>query len=155
MSEKQVNRLSASLAESHTALLQLLEAIDWELIIYSDPVWQVRDVIWHIAVWDRQVTQSIEAFQFGGQYAIPDFDEDKFNTASIEDSRRLSKEQILKASQQARQQFIAKVERFTEDQLESEFLYPWGDESGNVIQLVEYMVEHDEEHRREITSAAA
>jgi uncharacterized damage-inducible protein DinB len=155
MSEKQVNRLSASLAESHAALLELLEAIDWELVIYSDPVWQVRDVIWHIAVWDRQVTQSIEAFQFGGQYAIPDFDEDKFNTASIEDSRRLSTEQILKASRQARKQFIALVQGFNEDQLESEFLYPWGDESGNVIQLVEYMVEHDEEHRREITSAAA
>jgi len=148
------SKIAAKLAQSYADIQALLDQVDLELVVYENPVWQVRDVIWHLSVWDRQVTQSIEAFQSGGQYAIPDFDEINFNKVSIEESRQLTGEQVEEESRQARRRFIAAVERFSEGQLESDFLYPWGDESGNVIQLVDYMVEHDEEHRQEIISAA-
>jgi len=153
MSNQQISELSALLSESHTRTHQLFNKVDPELIIYADPDWRVLDVIWHIAVWDRQVTRSIEAFQAGGEYAIPDFDEQSFNQATVQECQELSQEQVIKGSNQARQGFISAVERFNADQLEVEFLYPWGDEMGNIIQLVNYMVEHDEEHRQEINSS--
>jgi uncharacterized damage-inducible protein DinB len=148
------SKIAEKLAQSYAATQSLLDQADLEMVVYENPVWRVRDVIWHLAVWDRQVTQSIEAFQSGGQYAIPEFDEINFNMDLIEESRQLTGEQVVEESQQARRQFIAVVERFSEDQLEADFLYPWGDESGNVTQLVDYMVEHDEEHRQEIIGAA-
>jgi hypothetical protein len=124
-------------------------------VVFEDPEWQVRDIIWHLAAWDRQVAQSIEAFEFGGQYSIPDFDEDRFNEAAIKEGRELSLDQVLKESLRARKEFQRVVERFPGDQLETAFLYPWGGESGDITKLVNYMVEHDAEHRAEISSAAA
>jgi hypothetical protein len=154
MSIEEISNLSASLAESHASTQKLLDKIDLELQIYSDPVWKARDVIWHIAVWDRQVTQSIKAFQNGGKYSIPDHDENKFNAITVKEGRELPVEQVLKGSNQARQEFQRVVERFSPDQLDAELLYPWGDESGDIVQLVNYMLEHDEEHRQEIAAAS-
>lgn len=153
MSNQELSNLSALLVESHASTQKLMETVDLELEIYSDPVWRARDVLWHIAVWDRQVTQSIEAFEFGGQYFIPDFDEHEFNSASINEGRELSLEQVLKGANQARRQFQRAVERFPAEQVDADLLYPWGDESGDIAQLVNYMVDHDEEHRQEILSA--
>ena len=105
MSNQQASDLSDLLAESHAATQKLLETIDLDLQIYTDPVWRARDVIWHIAVWDRQVTRSIEAYQFGGKYSIPDFDEHEFNAAALKEGREISIEQVMKGSNQARQEF--------------------------------------------------
>ena len=154
MSNQQASDLSDLLAESHAATQKLLETIDLDLQIYTDPVWRARDVIWHIAVWDRQVTRSIEAYQFGGKYSIPDFDEHEFNAAALKEGREISIEQVMKGSNQARQEFHRVVERLSPDKFDAELLYPWGDESGDIIQLVKYMVDHDEEHRQEIIAAA-
>jgi hypothetical protein len=153
MSNQELSNLSELLVESHVSTLKLLETVDLELEIYTDPVWRARDVLWHIAAWDRQVIQSIEAFEFGGQYSIPDFDEHEFNSAAIKEGRELSLEQVLKGANQARRQFQRVVERFPADQVNAELLYPWGDESGDIVQLVNYMLDHDEEHRQEILSA--
>ena len=120
MSNQELLNLSALLVESHASTQKLIETVDLELEIYTDPVWRARDVLWHIAVWDRQVTQSIEAFEFGGQYSIPDFDEHEFNSASINEGRELSLEQVLKGSNQARRQFQQAVERFPAEQVDAE-----------------------------------
>lgn len=154
MSSLELSNLSAILGESHASTLKLLETVDLELEIYTDPVWRARDVLWHIAVWDREVSQSIEAFEFGGQYSIPEFTEHEFNSATIKEGRELSLEQVLKGANQARQQFQRVVELFPADQVDAELLYPWGDERGDIARLVNYMVEHDEEHRQEIRAAA-
>jgi hypothetical protein len=154
MSSTQISDLVGLLSQSYASTQALLDAVDLEIVVYENPDWRVRDVVWHLAVWDRQVAQSIEAFQIGGKYAIPDFDEHKFNEASVKEGRDLSPEQVLKGSNQARQKFQRAVEQFSSDQIEAEVLYPWGDESGDIDKLVNYMVEHDEEHRHEIRTAA-
>jgi hypothetical protein len=154
MSNSTKSDLLDLLAQSFSATQALLDEVDLETVVYENPDWRVQDVIWHLAVWDRQVAQSIEAFHFGDKYAIPDFDEQKFNVASVKEGRDLSPEQVLKGSNQARQKFQRAVEQFSSDQIEAELLYPWGDESGDIATLVNYMVEHDEEHRQEIRTAA-
>jgi hypothetical protein len=57
---------------------------------------------------------------------------------------------LLEDCDLARQGFKAAVQEFPVGYYSSEFLYPWGDESGDITTLVDYMVEHDEEHRDEI-----
>ena len=39
------------------------------------------------------------------------------------------------------------------DQFPGDLLYPWGDERGSIAELVEFIVEHDAEHRDEIVKA--
>ena len=51
--------LVKSLLTSHSNTQNTIKGIDLEIIVYEDPPWQLRDVLWHIAVWDRQVTKSL------------------------------------------------------------------------------------------------
>lgn len=153
MTDQDVSRLSDLLAESYASTISIVESIGYDMPIYDEPLWRARDVIWHLAVWDRQVTRSIEAFLADGQYSIPDFDEHAFNDASLEEGRQLSLDQLLEGAAKARKNFQEAVERFSPHQLQAEFLYPWGDETGDIDKIVHYMVDHDEEHRQELTGA--
>ena len=150
----QKTNLIKKLTESHAATQGILENVDLELLVYPEPAWQVRDILWHIAVWDRQVAKSIQAFLSGGEYGIPNFDENLFNDASLLEGRKLTPDQLLSECDRARSEFQLAVVRVPDDLLRTEFLYPWGDESGDVAQVVKHMIEHDEEHRSEIIAVA-
>ena len=146
-------QLINSLTQSFINMQSTLKGIDLDLIIYEESSWQVRDILWHLAVWDRQVTKSIHAFIEDGEYAISNFDEDEFNQKSYLEGQRLTVNQILEEYDQARKGFKDAVQDFPTEKYSSEFLYPWGDENGDITTLVNDMVEHDEEHREEIKSA--
>lgn len=143
------------LSESHTANLSSLEGNVMEVPVHADSDWQIRDIIWHIAVWDRQVTKSIRAFTAGGEYAIPAHNEDEFNERAFQEGRKLTEEQVIEEYEQARGDFKASVQELPQEKFSEDLLYPWGDERGDISQLVEYMVEHDAEHRDEIAAALA
>ncbi len=143
------------LSESHTANLSALEGNVMEVPVHADSDWQIKDIIWHIAVWDRQVTKSIQAFSDGGEYALPAFNENEFNERAFQEGRKLTEEQIIEGYEQARADFKASVQELPQEKYSEDLLYPWGDERGDVSQLVEYMVEHDAEHRDEIAAALA
>jgi len=143
------------LSESHTANLSSLEGNVMEVPVHADSDWQIRDIIWHIAVWDRQVTKSIQAFSDGDEYALPAFNENDFNERAFQEGRKLTEEQILEGYEQARADFKASVQDLPQEKYSEDLLYPWGDERGVVSRLVEYMVEHDAEHRDEIATALA
>ena len=152
MSSTNIPDLVNQLTQSYAATQALIDKLDLNLVVYADPEWQVRDVVWHLAVWDRQSAKSIQAFVDGSKYAIPNFEEDNFNTSALLEGRSLTSEQLRRQCQQAREEFKQAVAQVPAGEESSEFMYPWGDESGDVAQLVSYMVEHDEEHRQEINS---
>lgn len=142
-----------SLAGSHSKMQNIIEGIDLETTVYEDTDWQIRDILWHIAVWDRQVAKSINAFKDGSEYSIPDFDENEFNQTAYLDGTKLTEALLLDECKRARQDFEEAVKNFPADKYSSQFLYPWGDERGSIATLVADMVEHDEEHREEIKAA--
>ena len=148
-------RLLDLLSESHTANMSSLEGNVMEVPVHADSDWQIRDIIWHIAVWDRQVTKSIRAFKDGGEYAILALNEDDFNERAFQEGRKLTEEQVIEGYEQGRADFKASVQELPQEKYSEDLLYPWGDERGDVSQLVEYMVEHDAEHRDEIAAALA
>ena len=143
------------LSESHTANLSSLEGNVMEVPVHANSDWQIRDIIWHIAVWDRQVTKSIHALTDGDEYVIPAFIEDDFNERAFQEGRKLTDEQIIEGYERGRADFKASVQELPQEKYSEDLLYPWGDERGDVSQLVEYMVEHDTEHRDEIAAALA
>ncbi len=143
------------LTSSHTATQNAIEGVDLEIVVYENPSWQIRDIIWHLAAWDRQVTKSIRAFIEGDEYAIPEFDEDAFNREAIIEGRKLSSDQVLIEWHQARTGFKDAIQELPIEKHTLDLLYPWGDERGDIELLVTYMVKHDAEHRTEIASVLA
>ncbi len=65
----------------------------------------------------------------------------------------MTTQQVFEEWEQARQDFIEAVEEIPLDLFPGDVLYPWGDECGTIAYLVEFMVEHDVEHRHEILKA--
>jgi hypothetical protein len=142
------------LSDSHTATQATIEGLDPEWPVYEDTGWRIRDIIGHIATWDRQVTQSLRAYRMGVEYSIPNLEEDDFNEGAVAEQRTLTAEQVYTDWEAARQDFIASVGEIPDDLFPGDLLYPWGDERGDIAQLVRYMTDHDQEHRQEIREAA-
>jgi hypothetical protein len=143
------------LSESQTITLAALQGIDPETLIYAQSDWTIRDIVGHLATWDRQVTKSIRAYREGSEYAIPDLGEGEvdFNQQAVMKQRKLTVQQVLADWDLARADFKAAVEEIPLELFPGDLLYPWGDERGDIAKLVRYMVEHDTEHRDEIVKA--
>ncbi|MFC1996280.1 DinB family protein [Chloroflexota bacterium] len=152
---KDKNYLVDRLTETHSAIRTVLKGIDLELLVYSDTDWRVREILGHIATWDREATKSLQAFNRGTEYFIPDIngEETDFNQQAVSEQRKLSTPQIVAKWDQAREDFKTAIREIPTDQFPGDLLYPWGNERGSIAQLVEYMIEHDEEHRDEILKA--
>ena len=149
------NYLLERLTETHSAIQEILKGIDLEMRVYTDSDWRIRDILGHIATWDREVTKSLMAFLAGTEYAIPDLDGDetKFNQQAVLEQRQLSTQQIYAEWEQARGDFKHALSQIPLDQFPGDLLYPWGNERGNIAKLIEFMIEHDHEHRDEIVKA--
>ena len=50
-------RLIDLLTATHSATIKLLEGVDLETRIYTESGWRIRDILGHIAGWDRQATK--------------------------------------------------------------------------------------------------
>ena len=153
MTKAEKNELLERLAGSNAAIRKIIADRDMEIQVYSDPDWQIRDILGHIATWDREVTKSLRAFTAGGEYCIPDLDEDSFNEQAVLEQRKLSTQQIFLEWEQAREDFNKAIQEIPDQLFPGELLYPWGDERGDIPELVEFMIKHDDEHREEIDRA--
>jgi uncharacterized damage-inducible protein DinB len=153
MSNREQKKLTDLLKESHSATHALVEGVDPEIRVYKEQDWRIRDILGHIATWDREVTKSLNAFRLGEEYFIPDLEEDEFNERAVLERKKLTYQQVLMEWEEAREDFIEAIQRIPLDQFQGNLLYPWGDERGSIQELVAYMVEHDEEHRDEMKEA--
>jgi hypothetical protein len=153
MSLEDKQRLLELLTRTHSATRATLEGIDLEMPVYPDSGWRIRDIIGHIATWDRQVAKSLRAFRVGNEYAIPDLDETAFNEQDVLKQQELTTQQVFEEWEQAREDLKEAVKGIPLDQFPGDLLYPWGDERGTIAHLVEMMAEHDVEHRDEIVKA--
>ena len=146
-----INRLM----ETHHEIQKIIEKIDLDIPVYDDPEWQVRDVIGHIATWDREMIKTLQAFMDEKEYFIPGIEEDEsdFNEIAVEEQRKLSTLQSLDEWNAARKKLLAVIQDIPDDRYPGDFVFPWGDERGSVRILLDYFIEHDEEHRDEIINA--
>ena len=140
------------LIETHSAIRGILKGIDLEMRVYTDPDWRIRDILGHITTWDREVIKSLRAFLAGTEYVIPGLDEYEtdFNQQAVLGQRELSTQQIYTEWEQSRADFKDALSEIPLNQFPGDLLFPWGNERGSIAQLIEYMIDHDEEHRDEI-----
>ena len=53
MTIEQKKNIIKRLAETHHALEKTIEGLNLELVIHTDTGWRIRDILGHIATWDR------------------------------------------------------------------------------------------------------
>lgn len=159
MAVKDKNYLLDLLTETHSAVQATVVEIDAEMPVYKDTDtgtdWRVRDIVGHIATWDREVTRSLRAYQAGTEYLTPDLDEeeDDFNQQAVLQQRKLTTQQLYAEWEEAHKEFQEAVRELPDDLFPGDLLYPWGDERGTIAFLVEYMTNHRVEHKDEIVQA--
>jgi len=59
MSAKEKKRLIDSLTEAHLSLRTELDGVDLEMPAYKDDSWRIRDIVGHIATWERVVAKAL------------------------------------------------------------------------------------------------
>ncbi|MGB2956037.1 MAG: DinB family protein [Anaerolineales bacterium] len=155
MTIEQKEDILKRLAETHHALEKTIEGLDLDLVIHADTDWRIRDILGHIATWDRVLIHAIQSFLEGSEYIIPGMvgDETDYNQEKVLEQRKLPTSQILQEWNQARNDFIEAVQQIPPDKFNEELAFPWGDERGSLTLMIEYMVEHDGEHQEEILAA--
>ena len=143
------------LSNSHTELGQALEGLDLDLVIHTETDWRIRDILGHIATWDRVLIHSIQTFLEGSEYVIPGMvgDETDYNAQKVAEQKKLSSSEILKEWNRAREDFITIVQQIPTNKFFDELAFPWGDERGSLSVMIEYMIEHNGVHQAEILQA--
>jgi len=146
-----INRLT----ETHSEIQKIIKGIDLDLQVYDDTDWRVRDIIGHIATWDHEMIKSLQAFVGETEYILPEIEEDEsdYNEVAVTEQRKLSTQQILDEWNLARKDLLSTIRDIPDDRFPGDFIFPWGDERGSIRQLLDYFIEHDEEHRDEILKA--
>jgi len=155
MDQQHKKEIIRRLSITHSALEEVIEGLDLDLVIHDDTDWRIRDILGHIATWDRVLIHAIETYLSGSEYVILGMDgvEDDFNVAKVQEQRALTKDEILQEWNQARVDFQATVETIPAERFNDELAYPWGDERGSLTVMIGYMIDHNGEHQEEILEA--
>lgn len=129
----------------------LIEGVDTETIIHPASGWSLRDILAHIAAWQREAIAAGDAY-LAGKGDTPLRDIHRFNQEAHEDSRRVSTQEVLDDWRAVYEALKDLVRRAPVDTWAGEFVFPWG-ERGTVATLVRSILSHDAEHAAEIRAA--
>ena len=143
------------LVETHRGLEEAIDGMDLELVIHPETKWTLKDILGHIATWDRVLIKAINSFLSGSEYIIPNMvgDETDYNETQVLEQRKIPTSGLRTEWIRARDDFIDAVGKIPPDKFSDQLAFPWGDESGSLALMIEYMVEHNGEHQEEILRA--
>jgi hypothetical protein len=150
METNEKEQLLNTLNEVYPLLYDRLEGLDLETVVFEDSGWRGRELLSHMAAWNREVASSLEHFVKGEEYLISEFDEDEFNQRTAAEHQELPAAEIVELWKRSTAEITAAVEKLDAESFPGDLLYPWGDEWGDITGLVKYFLEHDEEHIEEI-----
>ena len=95
--------------------------------------WTAKEVLAHIAAWDREVARGLDELLAGRRPAFVSYREDEFNAQTAQASRGKSLTDVLAEVQDAHEQLISRVERLTDDQWRQPSPYQWSDQAPMTI----------------------
>ncbi|MFO7742234.1 MAG: DinB family protein [Anaerolineae bacterium] len=145
-----LSRLAAERAELLWQLLGLEEKVLTESHLFEDSDWTVKDLLAHIAAWDRWEHSAMAALLAGEE---PDFtaveDWDAFNAAAVEAWRDRTLEEVLTELRSARRAWVA----WLRDVPLPAFFQPRkvGEWDWNFPGCLEVQSDHDAEHAGQLS----
>jgi predicted RNase H-like HicB family nuclease/uncharacterized damage-inducible protein DinB len=145
--------LLARLTTGRARLLEQVIGLDEKTIIGSAVVgdWTAKDLLAHIATWDRWALQEMQRMLSGGS---PDLttarDEDAFNAAAVTAWRNRSLDEVLAELQAARASWVAWLEDLPEETFSQRRLFEEDDWS--FPGWLEVYWRHDAEHAAQLAT---
>jgi len=138
------------IGSTYPGLFEQLGGADLERVIYEESGWRGRELLSHMAAWNLAVATTLAHFSRGEEYLIPDFEEDQFNQRTALAHKELPVEAVMAHWKGSVEELTSAIEKIPAEKFPGDLLYPWGDERGEISQLVGYFIEHDQEHVAEI-----
>jgi hypothetical protein len=113
------------------------------------PGWTVKEVLCHISGWDLVTEKALRAHLDGGVYLLETMDIDACNREMVAKRCGLSRDEIVEDWEQSRRLLISAIESLSGSDFEREIIFPWGEE-GTIMEMLEIIAGHEQEHSEEI-----
>lgn len=139
-------RLLFRLATARAGFLLRLLGLE-EAVLVGERVfdnWTPKDLIAHVAAWDELFAGRIELILEGREDEIVGVEADEQNAIFYQERRGLSLAEAVGALGMARANLLAALSRLSDDELQQQRCFAWGEAS--VASWVRLAYEHDEEH---------
>ncbi len=151
--EEEKQRLIALLGSSRRAAIEALRGMDEYAVVYPESGWRVKDVLGHLAAWEREALAALQAYHEHDEYTLgEDYELARYNEENYQKRREFYPAQCRIDWGMVRRDLQFAVHDLDPARLFDEMLYPWG-ERGTVPDLIESMIAHEEEHIQEMLEA--
>jgi len=153
MTHPRADALAARLEKGRQKTFEILNALtpeQWQQPLYTEPPWQVRNLLAHFVSAEKQLLALAQDVAAGGPGAPPDLDIDRYNAAEQSRLEGQSLSSLLDLLEQERQQTITWVRTLDEAQLDKVGRHPFlGDI--NVDNMILAIYGHQLLHMRELS----
>jgi hypothetical protein len=143
-------QLIKQLDDSRASTVEALNDVDPQQVVYTEAGWRVKDIIAHLTAWEAEVVLSIQAYNRGGEYAIPGYvSDDAYNEVMFRRYQNDSTTQIWADWEFARSKFKAAIQALPPERFDGQIMCPWKKTSG-IDGIVRDMINHEAEHLHDI-----
>jgi uncharacterized damage-inducible protein DinB len=145
-------RLVKKLKEERRKLLQAAQALSpsQRETPFLGGKWSAKDVLAHIAAWDREQLKGVQQLLRGERPGFLDFDWDEFNARAVAARHGASFEAIVKETEQTLDEFIATLESIPEEEFAKLRGLRWKRWEVTLEWVVSGTYTHDAEHRQQL-----
>ena len=145
------NELIQNFTQARAQLQSLLPQVDPHVEVY--PGWTIKELLAHLAGWDDATIQSLKTFTTGQPpVVLVDRGADFYNAQVIDQRKELAFQQIVREWEWVGGQLSALLDQLPDENLTADIVSPWG-QTFPVVQLLEIMIQHEEEHADAIRAA--
>ncbi|MBA3534235.1 MAG: DinB family protein [Ardenticatenales bacterium] len=146
-------RLIDLLASARRETLAALGDVNDLAMVYAESGWRVKDVLGHLAAWEREVLASLQAYHEQDEYTLgPEYVLDAYNEATFERRKEYDPAQCRMDWGMVRRDLQFAVQEIAPDRLDGPVCYPWGAQ-GTVTDLIEEVIQHEAAHLKDILAA--
>lgn len=143
-------RLIKLLAAERFKTMQALRDVNDFTLIYQESGWRIKDILGHIATWEREALATVQAFNAQDSYSLgADLDIEQYNQQQFEQRKGYFPAQIRMDWGMVRRDL-----QFVMNQVPPEMFFdvidlPWN-EKGTISEMIDILVKHEAEHLAEI-----
>lgn len=143
-----INDLIKSIDLVRNEMKVMVENVDPEVEIC--PGWTIKEVLGNITAWEIVINKALKAFRAGDPpYFLHQQDFDLFNKDEVEKRSKWTLAEVIREWEEVREDLKKTITGLKETDLSVEMVLPWGSER-TVLELIEIIAEHEEEHMEEV-----
>ena len=143
-------RLVKLLASERFKTMDALRNVNDFTLIYKETGWRIKDILGHIATWEREALATLQAFNANDTYSLgADFDIEEYNQQQFEQRKGFFPAQIRMDWGMVRRDLQFVVNQVPPEKIYEVIDFSWH-EKGTISQMVDILVKHEADHLAEI-----